>query len=76
MTDLLAARIQMTMCLGFHIIFAALGIAMPLLMAAATLATWIPMATFTLLYLVLASVVCWATWRHMGAVMPFALKDA
>jgi hypothetical protein len=49
---------------------------MPLLMTAATLATWIPMATFTLLYLVLASVVCWATWRHMGAVMPFALKDA
>jgi cytochrome bd ubiquinol oxidase subunit I len=35
MTDLLAARSQMAMSLGFHIIFAAIGIAMPLLMAAA-----------------------------------------
>jgi cytochrome bd ubiquinol oxidase subunit I len=34
MTDLLAARSQMAMSLGFHIVFAALGIAMPLLMAA------------------------------------------
>ena len=33
MTDLLAARSQMAMSLGFHIIFAAIGIAMPLLMA-------------------------------------------
>jgi cytochrome d ubiquinol oxidase subunit I len=29
---------------------------------------WIPMATFTLLYLVLAGVVCWAMWRHIAAV--------
>lgn len=35
MTDLLAARTQMAMSLGFHIVFAALGIAMPLLMAVA-----------------------------------------
>lgn len=35
MTDLLAARSQMAMSLGFHIVFAALGIAMPLLMAVA-----------------------------------------
>jgi cytochrome bd ubiquinol oxidase subunit I len=35
MTDLLAARTQMAMSLGFHIIFAALGIAMPAMMAAA-----------------------------------------
>lgn len=35
-----------------------------------------PTATFTLLHLVLASVVCWATWRHIAAVMPSALKDA
>lgn len=35
MTDLLAARTQMAMSLGFHIVFAAIGIAMPLLMAAA-----------------------------------------
>src|ERR687898_1057891 len=32
MTDLLAARSQMAMSLAFHIIFAAIGIAMPLLM--------------------------------------------
>ena len=35
MTDLLAARAQMAMSLGFHIIFAAIGIAMPVLLAAA-----------------------------------------
>ncbi|HZL96605.1 MAG TPA: cytochrome ubiquinol oxidase subunit I, partial [Vicinamibacterales bacterium] len=35
MTDLLAARTQMAMSLGFHIIFAALGIAMPAMIAAA-----------------------------------------
>jgi len=29
---------------------------------------WIPMATFTFLYLVLAGVVCWAMWRHIAAV--------
>jgi len=28
---------------------------------------WIPMATFTLLYLVLAGVVLWALWRHIAA---------
>lgn len=32
MSDLLAARSQMAMSLGFHIIFASIGIAMPLLM--------------------------------------------
>jgi cytochrome d ubiquinol oxidase subunit I len=35
MTDLLAARSQMAMSLGFHIIFAAVGIAMPMLMVIA-----------------------------------------
>lgn len=35
MTDLLAARIQMGMSLGFHIVFAALGIGLPILMALA-----------------------------------------
>ena len=35
MTDLLAARSQMAMSLGFHIVFAALGIAMPLMIAVA-----------------------------------------
>ena len=32
MSDLLAARSQMAMSLAFHIIFAAVGIGMPLLM--------------------------------------------
>src|SRR5258706_177561 len=35
MTDLLAARSQMAMSLGFHIIFAMVGIAMPVLMVVA-----------------------------------------
>jgi cytochrome d ubiquinol oxidase subunit I len=35
MTDLLAARSQMAMSLGFHIIFAVLGIGMPVLMVVA-----------------------------------------
>ncbi len=35
MTDLLAARAQMAMSLGFHIVFAVVGIAMPLLMVIA-----------------------------------------
>jgi cytochrome d ubiquinol oxidase subunit I len=33
--DFLVARAQMAMSLGFHIIFAALGVGMPLLMAVA-----------------------------------------
>jgi cytochrome d ubiquinol oxidase subunit I len=37
MTDLLAARTQMAISLGFHIVFAEIGIAMPLLMV---LAEW------------------------------------
>src|SRR3954469_700912 len=37
MTDLLAARIQMALSLGFHIVFAEIGIAMPVLMV---LAEW------------------------------------
>ena len=35
MSDLLAARSQMAMSLVFHIIFAAVGIAMPLMMVVA-----------------------------------------
>ena len=35
MTDLLAARAQMAMSLGFHILFAVAGIAMPVLMVIA-----------------------------------------
>jgi hypothetical protein len=71
MTDLLAALIQMAMSVGFHIIFAALGS-----MAAGEWAISISMATFTLLHFVPASVVRCATWRHIAAVMPSALKDA
>ena len=40
MTDLFAARSQMAMSLGFHIIFAAVGVALPLLMVIAE-ALWI-----------------------------------
>jgi cytochrome d ubiquinol oxidase subunit I len=35
MTDLLAARIQMAFSLGFHIIFAAIGVALPVMMVVA-----------------------------------------
>ena len=37
MTELLAARAQMALSLGFHIVFASIGVAMPFLMAAAHL---------------------------------------
>lgn len=40
MTNLLAARLQMAMSLGFHIIFAAIGIALPLMMCVAE-ACWL-----------------------------------
>jgi cytochrome d ubiquinol oxidase subunit I len=40
MTDLFAARSQMAMSLGFHIIFAAVGVALPLLMVIAE-ALWL-----------------------------------
>ncbi|HKT34231.1 MAG TPA: cytochrome ubiquinol oxidase subunit I [Nitrospira sp.] len=37
---------------------------------------WIPMATFTLLYSILAGVVCWAMWRHIAAVRLVTLAEA
>ena len=37
MTNLLAARSQMAISLGFHIVFAEIGIAMPLMMVLAEL---------------------------------------
>ena len=40
MTNLLAARLQMAMSLGFHILFAVVGIALPLMMAIAE-ALWL-----------------------------------
>ena len=35
MSNLLAARLQMAVSLGFHIVFAAIGIALPLMMVIA-----------------------------------------
>ena len=51
MDDLLAARSQMAMSLAFHIIFAAIGIAMPLLMV---IAEWKWLRTREEVYLQLA----------------------
>jgi cytochrome d ubiquinol oxidase subunit I len=51
MTDLLAARIQMASSLGFHIVFAEIGIALPLLMV---LAEWRWLRTGDPVYLELA----------------------
>ena len=42
MSDLLAARLQMALSLGFHIVFAIVGMAMPLLMA---IAEWLHLRT-------------------------------
>jgi len=51
MDDLLAARSQMAMSLAFHIIFAAIGIAMPLLMI---IAEWRWLRSRDEIYLTLA----------------------
>ncbi|HEX4859632.1 MAG TPA: cytochrome ubiquinol oxidase subunit I, partial [Rhizomicrobium sp.] len=51
MTDLLAARLQMAFSLGFHIIFAEIGVALPLMMA---LAEWRWLRTGDVVYLDLA----------------------
>ena len=51
MSDLAAARAQMAMSLGFHIIFAMVGIAMPLLMV---VAEWLHHRTGEAVYLDLA----------------------
>jgi cytochrome bd ubiquinol oxidase subunit I len=37
---------------------------------------WIPMTTFSLLYVVLAGVVCWAMWRHIAATSKTAISPA
>ena len=64
MTDLLAARSQMAMSLGFHIVFAAIGIALPLMM---TIAEWRWIRTGQLSYLTLAK-----RWAK-GAAILFAI---
>jgi cytochrome bd ubiquinol oxidase subunit I len=51
MTDLLAARLQMAFSLGFHIIFAEIGVALPVMM---TIAEWRWLRTSDEVYLDLA----------------------
>lgn len=76
MTDLLAARSQMAMSLGFHIVFAVMGIAMPVLMAAAE---WRWLKTKDEAYLVLAkrwskgTAILFAVGAVSGTVLSFEL---
>src|SRR5258708_23432482 len=76
MNDLLAARSQMAMWLAFHIIFAAIGIAMPLLMI---IAEWTWIRTKEEVYLALAkrwakgtAILC-AVGAVSGTVLSFEL---
>jgi cytochrome d ubiquinol oxidase subunit I len=74
--DLLAARSQMAMSLAFHIIFAAVGIAMPLLMVAAE---WRYLRTREEVYLTLAkrwakgTAILFAVGAVSGTVLSFEL---
>jgi cytochrome bd ubiquinol oxidase subunit I len=76
MTDLIAARSQMAMSLGFHIVFAAMGIAMPVLMAAAE---WRWLKTKDDAYLILArrwskgTAILFAVGAVSGTVLSFEL---
>lgn len=76
MSDLLAARSQMAMTLAFHIVFAAIGIGMPLLMA---LAEWRWLRSGEEVYLVLAkrwargTAVFFAVGAVSGTVLSFEL---
>ncbi len=76
MSDLLAARGQMAMSLGFHIIFAAVGIGMPLLMV---LAEWRWRQTGDAIYLDLArrwargTAILFAVGAVSGTVLSFEL---
>lgn len=76
MSDLIAARSQMAMSLGFHIVFAALGIAMPLLMA---VAEWRWLRTQDARYLLLAqrwskgTAILFAVGAVSGTVLSFEL---
>jgi cytochrome bd ubiquinol oxidase subunit I len=76
MDDLLAARSQMAMSLAFHIIFAAIGIAMPLLMVAAE---WKWLRTGEEVYLQLAkrwakgTAILFAVGAVSGTVLSFEL---
>jgi len=64
MSDLLAARTQFAVSLGFHIIFASIGICLPLLMV---IAEWLHLRTGDETYLVLAK-----RWAK-GAAILFAI---
>jgi len=76
MDDLLAARSQMAMSLAFHIIFAAIGIAMPLLMV---IAEWRFLRTKDEIYLTLAkrwakgTSILFAVGAVSGTVLSFEL---
>src|SRR6266849_2016389 len=76
MNDLLAARSQMAMSLAFHIIFAAIGIAMPLLMV---IAEWRWLRTKNEVYLTLAkrwakgTAILFAVGAVSGTVLSFEL---
>src|SRR5712664_1544485 len=76
MNDLLAARSQMAMSLAFHIIFAAIGIAMPLLMI---IAEWKWLRTKDEVYLTLAkrwakgTAILFAVGAVSGTVLSFEL---
>jgi cytochrome bd ubiquinol oxidase subunit I len=75
-SDLLAARSQMAMSLAFHIIFAAIGIAMPLLMV---IAEWRWQRTREEVYLMLAkrwakgTAILFAVGAVSGTVLSFEL---
>ena len=76
MTDLIAARSQMAVSLGFHIVFAAIGIAMPLMM---TIAEWRWLKTGEEIYLILAkrwakgTAILFAVGAVSGTVLSFEL---
>jgi cytochrome d ubiquinol oxidase subunit I len=76
MSDLFAARSQMAMSLGFHIIFAAVGIAMPLMMM---VAEWLWLRTGQEVYLTLAkqwakgTAILFAVGAVSGTVLSFEL---
>jgi cytochrome d ubiquinol oxidase subunit I len=76
MTDLLAARTQMAISLGFHIVFAEIGVAMPLMMV---LAEWRWRRTGDAAYLELAkrwakgTAILFAVGAVSGTVLSFEL---
>src|ERR1044071_1750009 len=76
LSDLLAARSQMAMSLAFHIVFAAIGIAMPLLMV---ISEWFYLRTREEVYLTLAkrwakgTAILFAVGAVSGTVLSFEL---